>query len=195
MKNLTPTSTLLATLFIVAAATGFAGSALAEDCASAYDASQTYNTGDTVSINGLNWTAAHWTQNQTPGTGGEWGPWRNSAACVEGAVADVSESASSSQEQTTANDSQSASISGGEGTELNADETQCVSSEDIAAEKLAEYNRGKLEGVASVDITTDNETIWEEAQKGACSCRIFRCSQECPSEGAPLLERMAAPEM
>ena len=110
MKNLTTTSTLLSTLFIVATATGFAGSALAEDCANAYNASQAYTQGDVVSVNGFNWTAAHWTQNQTPGTSGEWGPWRNAIACGEDAVADVSESASLSGEQTTANGSQSASI-------------------------------------------------------------------------------------
>ena len=50
-------------------------------CPAAWGASTVYVAGNTVSYNGHKWTARYWTQSETPGTGGEWGPWQDNGAC------------------------------------------------------------------------------------------------------------------
>lgn len=35
-----------------------------------------YNTGDTVIVNGVTYTAGWWTKGQEPGTTGQWGVWK-----------------------------------------------------------------------------------------------------------------------
>lgn len=47
----------------------------------AYVAGTVYNSGDVVSHKGRNWKAQWWTQNEEPGTTGEWGVWRDQGAC------------------------------------------------------------------------------------------------------------------
>ncbi|MFB2874258.1 immunoglobulin-like domain-containing protein [Aeromonas jandaei] len=45
-------------------------------CQNSWDAKKTYVSGDIVSHNGKSWRAEWWTQNDEPGTTGEWGVWR-----------------------------------------------------------------------------------------------------------------------
>ncbi|WP_421223267.1 immunoglobulin-like domain-containing protein [Aeromonas sp. 602293] len=45
-------------------------------CENSWDAKKVYVGGDIVSHNGKNWLAAWWTQNEEPGTTGDWGVWR-----------------------------------------------------------------------------------------------------------------------
>ncbi|MFD3543322.1 chitinase C-terminal domain-containing protein [Streptomyces sp. NPDC058662] len=47
----------------------------------AYVAGQVYNSGALVSHKGRNWKAQWWTQNEEPGTTGEWGVWKDQGAC------------------------------------------------------------------------------------------------------------------
>ncbi len=47
----------------------------------AYVAGQVYNAGNEVSHNGRKYKAKWWTQNETPGTTGEWGVWQDLGAC------------------------------------------------------------------------------------------------------------------
>lgn len=47
----------------------------------AYVAGTIYNSGNVVSHQGRNWKAQWWTQNETPGTTGEWGVWKDQGAC------------------------------------------------------------------------------------------------------------------
>ncbi|MFJ5833790.1 glycosyl hydrolase family 18 protein [Streptomyces sp. NPDC093089] len=47
----------------------------------AYVAGTVYNAGNEVSHNGRKWKAKWWTQNETPGTTGEWGVWQDLGAC------------------------------------------------------------------------------------------------------------------
>ncbi|MCG7496595.1 DUF5011 domain-containing protein [Vibrio sp. Of7-15] len=45
-------------------------------CAPAWDPAATYVEGDLVSHNGSTWRAGWWTENEEPGTTGEWGVWQ-----------------------------------------------------------------------------------------------------------------------
>jgi chitinase len=45
-------------------------------CENGWDAKKVYVGGDIVSHNGKNWLAGWWTQNEEPGTTGDWGVWR-----------------------------------------------------------------------------------------------------------------------
>ncbi|MEU8434226.1 glycosyl hydrolase family 18 protein [Streptomyces sp. NPDC029216] len=47
----------------------------------AYVAGQVYTAGSEVSYNGRKWKAQWWTQNEVPGTTGEWGVWKDLGAC------------------------------------------------------------------------------------------------------------------
>lgn len=47
----------------------------------AYVAGTVYNSGNVVSHKGRNWKAQWWTQNEEPGTTGEWGVWKDQGAC------------------------------------------------------------------------------------------------------------------
>ncbi|MEU3604306.1 glycosyl hydrolase family 18 protein [Streptomyces sp. NPDC035033] len=47
----------------------------------AYVAGTVYNAGNEVSHNGRKWKAKWWTQNEAPGTTGEWGVWQDLGAC------------------------------------------------------------------------------------------------------------------
>ncbi|MFD7261568.1 chitinase C-terminal domain-containing protein [Streptomyces sp. NPDC059874] len=47
----------------------------------AYVAGTVYNSGNVVSHKGHNWKAQWWTQNEEPGTTGEWGVWKDQGAC------------------------------------------------------------------------------------------------------------------
>ncbi|MFC9390462.1 glycoside hydrolase family 19 protein [Streptomyces venezuelae] len=69
----------LAVLFLPAAS---AGAAVA--CAAAWNSSSVYTGGMTASHNGHNWQAKWWTQNETPGTTGEWGVWADQGVCGGG---------------------------------------------------------------------------------------------------------------
>ncbi|MEU3226682.1 glycosyl hydrolase family 18 protein [Streptomyces sp. NPDC006976] len=55
----------------------------AGDCGSvpAYVAGTVYNAGDEVSHNGRTYKAQWWTQNETPGSTGDWGVWKDQGAC------------------------------------------------------------------------------------------------------------------
>lgn len=45
-------------------------------CENGWDAKKVYIGGDIVSHNGKNWLAGWWTQNEEPGTTGDWGVWK-----------------------------------------------------------------------------------------------------------------------
>ncbi|MGL4916456.1 MAG: immunoglobulin-like domain-containing protein [Aeromonas allosaccharophila] len=45
-------------------------------CENSWDAKKVYVGGDIVSYNGKNWLAGWWTQNEEPGTTGDWGVWK-----------------------------------------------------------------------------------------------------------------------
>ncbi|WP_318208058.1 glycoside hydrolase family 19 protein [Streptomyces sp. SJL17-1] len=62
--------------------TASAGAAAA--CAAAWSSSSVYTGGMTASHNGHNWQAKWWTQNETPGTTGEWGVWADQGVCGGG---------------------------------------------------------------------------------------------------------------
>ncbi|MET7757143.1 glycoside hydrolase family 19 protein [Streptomyces sp. NPDC005389] len=62
--------------------TASAGAAAA--CAAAWNSSAVYTGGMTASHNGHNWSAKWWTQNETPGTTGEWGVWADQGVCGGG---------------------------------------------------------------------------------------------------------------
>ncbi|WP_328860645.1 glycosyl hydrolase family 18 protein [Streptomyces sp. NBC_00306] len=49
--------------------------------ATPWSASAVYNNGGLVSHKGRTWKAQWWTQNEEPGTTGEWGVWRDQGAC------------------------------------------------------------------------------------------------------------------
>ncbi|WP_251149750.1 glycoside hydrolase family 19 protein [Cellulosimicrobium sp. Marseille-Q4280] len=51
-------------------------------CAPAWSAGAVYTGGAVVSHGGQNWRAGWWTQNERPGTTGEWGVWRSQGACA-----------------------------------------------------------------------------------------------------------------
>ncbi|WP_306327770.1 glycoside hydrolase family 19 protein [Streptomyces venezuelae] len=69
----------LAVLFLPAATAGAAAA-----CAAAWNSSSVYTGGMTASHNGHNWQAKWWTQNETPGTTGEWGVWADQGVCGGG---------------------------------------------------------------------------------------------------------------
>ncbi|MBB4964196.1 chitinase [Saccharothrix violaceirubra] len=46
-----------------------------------WDAGKVYTGGQQVSHKGKKWQANWWTQNNEPGTGGQWGPWKDLGAC------------------------------------------------------------------------------------------------------------------
>lgn len=69
----------LAVLLVPAASAGAAAA-----CVAAWNASSVYTGGMTASHNGHNWSAKWWTQNETPGTTGEWGVWADQGACGGG---------------------------------------------------------------------------------------------------------------
>ncbi|WP_030901104.1 carbohydrate-binding protein [Streptomyces sp. NRRL F-5126] len=49
--------------------------------AAAWSATAVYTGGDEVSYDGHNWKAKWWTQNEKPGSTGEWGVWQDEGAC------------------------------------------------------------------------------------------------------------------
>ncbi|MFF0276113.1 glycoside hydrolase family 19 protein [Streptomyces sp. NPDC094447] len=69
----------LAVLLVPAASAGAAAA-----CAAAWNSSSVYTGGMTASHNGRNWQAKWWTQNETPGTTGEWGVWADQGVCGGG---------------------------------------------------------------------------------------------------------------
>ncbi|MFE7550711.1 glycoside hydrolase family 19 protein [Streptomyces gardneri] len=69
----------LAVLLLPAASAGAAAA-----CAAAWNSAGVYTGGMTASHNGHNWQAKWWTQNETPGTTGEWGVWADQGACGGG---------------------------------------------------------------------------------------------------------------
>ncbi|MFD3992053.1 glycoside hydrolase family 19 protein [Streptomyces sp. NPDC058548] len=69
----------LAVLLVPAASAGAAAA-----CAAAWNSSSVYTGGMTASHNGHNWSAKWWTQNETPGTTGEWGVWADQGTCDGG---------------------------------------------------------------------------------------------------------------
>ncbi|WP_246861924.1 glycosyl hydrolase family 18 protein [Nocardioides sp. SYSU D00065] len=87
---------LLAALVVTAALLPFAlaapastlapagSSALAACTAPAWSASAVYTSGAQVTHAGHTWRAKWWTQNETPGTTGEWGVWADLGACGTG---------------------------------------------------------------------------------------------------------------
>ena len=70
----------LAVLLPASAATGAAAAA----CATPWNSSSVYTGGMTASHNGHNWSAKWWTQNEPPGTTGEWGVWADQGVCSGG---------------------------------------------------------------------------------------------------------------
>ncbi len=53
-------------------------------CEPAWQSSAVYVADDYVSHNGKNWRAKWWTQNEEPGTTGQWGVWEDNGACGGG---------------------------------------------------------------------------------------------------------------
>ncbi|MFG3140214.1 chitinase [Streptomyces sp. NPDC048211] len=49
--------------------------------AAVWNSGAVYTAGNTVSYGGHTWKAKWWTQNETPGTTGEWGVWQDLGAC------------------------------------------------------------------------------------------------------------------
>jgi chitinase len=49
--------------------------------AGAWDATRAYTAGDEVSYGGHAWQAKWWTQNEQPGSTGEWGAWEDEGPC------------------------------------------------------------------------------------------------------------------
>ncbi|MFE2428313.1 glycosyl hydrolase family 18 protein [Streptomyces sp. NPDC059373] len=72
----TPTATPTATPTPTPTATATGGT-----CAAAWSSSAIYVAGNHVSYAGHNWNAKWWTQNEVPGTTGEWGVWQDLGAC------------------------------------------------------------------------------------------------------------------
>ncbi|MEV7276918.1 glycoside hydrolase family 19 protein [Streptomyces sp. NPDC093111] len=58
--------------------------AAAPACAAAWSSGAVYTGGMTASHNGHNWQAKWWTQNETPGTTGQWGVWADQGVCGDG---------------------------------------------------------------------------------------------------------------
>ena len=52
--------------------------------ASAWESNQVYTADDVVSHNGQEWRAKWWTQNEEPGTTGQWGVWEDLGPCAAG---------------------------------------------------------------------------------------------------------------
>ena len=69
-----------AAVALVPAATANAATA----CAAPWSASAVYTGGNVVSYGGHNWHAKWWTQNETPGTTGQWGVWADDGTCGGG---------------------------------------------------------------------------------------------------------------
>ncbi len=59
-------------------------SASAADCAAPWNSSAVYTGNMTVSHASHNWRAKWWTQNEVPGTTGEWGVWADQGTCGGG---------------------------------------------------------------------------------------------------------------
>ncbi|WP_424217402.1 glycoside hydrolase family 19 protein (plasmid) [Streptomyces sp. BI20] len=57
-------------------------------CATAWSAGAVYTGGAVASHNGHNWQAKWWTQNETPGSTGQWGVWADQGACGTGGGTD-----------------------------------------------------------------------------------------------------------
>ncbi len=76
---------ILRALFAGALLTGACSAAHAAACATAWNASSVYTAGQAASLNGENYTAAYWTQNQSPATSsggsGTGEPWTPAGAC------------------------------------------------------------------------------------------------------------------
>jgi chitinase len=47
----------------------------------AWSSTAVYTAGNEVSYSGHKWKAKWWTQNEVPGTTGEWGVWLDEGAC------------------------------------------------------------------------------------------------------------------
>ena len=58
--------------------------AAAAACAPAWNASSVYTANMVVSHAAHNWSAKWWTQNETPGTTGQWGVWADQGVCTGG---------------------------------------------------------------------------------------------------------------
>ncbi|MEV0643884.1 glycoside hydrolase family 19 protein [Phytomonospora sp. NPDC050363] len=78
-------------LLVVAVAAGAAAlvvptvtASAAAACAAPWSASAVYVANNVASHNGHNWRAKWWTQNETPGTTGEWGVWADTGTCGGG---------------------------------------------------------------------------------------------------------------
>ncbi|MGW7410982.1 glycoside hydrolase family 19 protein [Streptomyces sp. NPDC054863] len=71
---------LLAVLFPLFAA----GTAAAASCATAWNSGAVYTQGMTASHGGRNYQAKWWTQNEAPGTTGQWGVWADQGTCGGG---------------------------------------------------------------------------------------------------------------
>jgi chitodextrinase len=76
---------LLPALAVCAVLCGLAAPAQAQTCAPAWSASQVYTSGNQASLNGVNYTANFWTQNNNPSTSngpaGSGQPWTSNGTC------------------------------------------------------------------------------------------------------------------
>ncbi|MFP3988636.1 glycoside hydrolase family 19 protein [Streptomyces sp. E11-3] len=61
-----------------------ASTAAAAACATAWNSTAVYTKDMTVSHGGHNWAAKWWTQNEEPGTTGQWGVWADRGTCGGG---------------------------------------------------------------------------------------------------------------
>ena len=175
MKNLTTTSTLLSTLFIVAAATGFAGSA------SASEGIQGYIHIPNAAISGHNRVRLY---EKSPA---ECAQECNSRDWCVSFDYDKARRKCDLSDQSAATVGLKTNYSGnpydyygapqiscGEGTELNEDSTECVSSVDITTDNQASFQAG----VASVDITTDNQASFEAGVESGYRDGLAKITQE-----------------
>ncbi|MDF0514825.1 lytic polysaccharide monooxygenase [Agromyces sp. H3Y2-19a] len=57
------------------------GGGSGDDCPVAWQADQVYTAGQQASSGGRTWAAKWWTRGEVPGSGGEWGAWRDLGPC------------------------------------------------------------------------------------------------------------------
>ncbi|MGX5695184.1 lytic polysaccharide monooxygenase [Agromyces soli] len=61
---------------------GTGGGTGGDACAAAWQADQVYTAGQQVTSAGRIWAAKWWTRGEVPGSGGEWGAWRDLGPCT-----------------------------------------------------------------------------------------------------------------
>ena len=72
----------VATVAVVVLVAPLTSASAATTCAAAWNSTAVYTGGMTASLNGHNYLAKWWTQNESPAThSGQWDVWTNNGAC------------------------------------------------------------------------------------------------------------------